>query len=358
MENALEGEFGFGISFDTRQKSAILLGPSLVPVSRPMAHSHLLLHYSPSRRPIPRAVQEFATRMGFDIADEVKADGVLARVTRAYPAALVIDGSDPAAEALELCRQIKREAFMAVVPVIVYVREGGEDTAAAALEAGADEVLTPVVTERESDLRLALALRRAERDVSVHPTTLLPGTVQIERDFAERLRSGQDFAVCYADLDHFKEFNDRYGYHRGDRIILIVSRILRDIVAARASGGFVGHIGGDDFIFCVPLEAMQLCCEEILEIFDTLIPLHYGPEDRDRGYFAGKDRRGHEYQVPLMSLSIGVVTNEHREFTHTAQISELATEMKSYAKTLPGSLYVVDRRTGAIHPSAEEPSPE
>jgi diguanylate cyclase (GGDEF)-like protein len=281
----------------------------------------------------------------------------MARVNRAYPAALVIDGSDPADEALTLCRRIKGVAFTEVVPVIIYVEEGGDDMATAALEAGADEVLTPVVTERESDLRLALALRRAERDVSVHPTTLLPGTVQIERDFAERLRSGADFAVCYADLDHFKEFNDRYGYHCGDRIILIVSRILRDIVVARAPDGFVGHIGGDDFIFCVPLAAMRICCEEILEVFDTLIPLHYSPADRERGHFIGKDRRGQEYQVPLMSLSIGVVTNQRRKFTHTAQISELATEMKSYAKTLPGSLYVVDRRTrppGPEHPLQPE----
>ena len=45
-----------------------------------------------------------------------------------------------------------------------------------------------------------------------------------------------------------------------------------------------------------------------------------------------------------MTLSIGVVTNEHRRFNHPAQVSELATEMKSYAKTLPGSVFVVDRR--------------
>src|SRR5690606_19510880 len=191
--------------------------------------------------------------------------------------------SESAKEALDLCRQIKQTAFTAVVPVIVYVLAGVGDTAAAALEAGADEVLSSAASEREIELRLALALRRAERDVSVHPTTLLPGTVQIELDFAERLKSGEDFAACYADLDHFKEFNDRYGYHRGDGIILIISRILRDIVVARAAGGFVGHIGGDDFIFCVPLESMQICCEEIPEGFDTLIPLHRAPGDRERG---------------------------------------------------------------------------
>ncbi len=317
-----------------------------------MAHSRILLHYSPAAHTAPRAVQDFARAMGLGVVEGSRYDTVLARVRRAYPAALIIDGSHPSDEALELCRQIKREAFTAVVPVIVYVSQVGDDTAAAALEAGADEVLTAGVTSRETDLRLALALRRAERDVSVHPTTLLPGTVQIERDFAERLKRGEKFAVCYADLDNFKEFNDRYGYHCGDRVILIVSRILRDVVLGRASDGFVGHIGGDDFIFSVPLESMPICCEEILEIFDALIPLHYSPEDRERNYFLGKDRRGVEFQVPLMSLSIGVVTNAHRDLTHTAQISELATEMKTYAKTFEGSNYVVDRRTG--RPESEE----
>jgi hypothetical protein len=50
-----------------------------------------------------------------------------------------------------------------------------------------------------------------------------------------------------------------------------------------------------------------------------------------------------------MTLSIGVVTNERRRFTHPAQVSELATEMKSYAKTLPGSVFVVDRRQESGH---------
>ena len=334
------------MAFHTAPEGTVLPRPAVAPVYRPMAHARVLLHYSPTGSAAPRPIRAFAERAGLEVVEGSDFGSVVSRVRRSYPAALIIQGSDPCSDALELCRQMKREAFTAVVPVIVYLQHGGDDAAAAALEAGADEVLTAGVTDRESDLRLALALRRAERDVSVHPTTLLPGTVQIERDFAERLHSGEKFAVCYADLDHFKEFNDRYGYHCGDRIILIVSRILRDIVLARATGGFVGHIGGDDFIFSVPLESMQICCEEILEVFDCLIPLHYSAEDRDRGFFVGIDRRGNEYQVPLMSLSIGVVTNALRDFTHPAQISELATEMKTYAKTFSGSNYEIDRRSG------------
>ena len=306
----------------------------------------VLLHFSPHGRAVPAAVREFADASGYAVVEAENAAEIPVRVSRAYPAALVLDASLPADGALELCSGVKRESFTSVVPVIMYLapEADGEDGAARALEAGADEVLAAGLSAREFALRLKMALFRAERDVSVHPTTLLPGTVQIERDIAERLKSGEKFAVCYADLDHFKEFNDRYGYNNGDRVILILSRILREVVRAHSPGAFVGHIGGDDFIFNAPLDDFRLCCEEVISVFSELIPLQYAEEDRERGYFHGKDRRGEVYQVPLMTLSIGVVTNEHRHFVHTAQISELATEMKAYAKTFPGSIYVVDRR--------------
>ncbi|MFZ5624286.1 MAG: diguanylate cyclase, partial [Gemmatimonadota bacterium] len=160
---------------------------------------------------------------------------------------------------------------------------------------------------------------------------------------------------CYADLDHFKEFNDRYSYYDGDRVIYLLSRILHDVVKGMLGpAGFVGHIGGDDFIFIVPFESASAVCTEILEVFDTLIPLQYNEADRRAGYFFGKDRRGQLHRVPLMTLSIGIVTNRNRTFSHPAQVSELATEMKSYAKTLPGSLFVVDRRQGNERESASE----
>lgn len=289
-------------------------------------------------------VQDFAERGGHELVEVSTVEDLVTRVNRAYPLAMIVDASRPSEGVLDLCRTVKHEAFTAVVPVIAYVVDGGPEASADALEAGADEVLCGDLVERECRLRLSMALLRAERDVSVHPTTRLPGTVQIERDISERLRSEERFAVCYADLDHFKEFNDRYGYNNGDRVILLLSRILRDVVRARSAGAFVGHIGGDDFIFICDLVDYRQCCDEVISIFEELIPFQYSLEDRARGYFHGKDRRGEVYEVPLMTLSIGVVTNEHREFTHTAQISELATEMKAYAKTLPGSVFAVDRR--------------
>jgi GGDEF domain-containing protein len=211
--------------------------------------------------------------------------------------------------------------------------------------AGTDEVVTSLFSPAEQRARIDAMLTRTERDVSVHPSTRLPGTTEIEREIRRQLDAGAEFAVCYADLDHFKEYNDRYSYYDGDRVIYILSRILHDVVKGLLGvRGFVGHIGGDDFIFVIPLAEVSEVCTEIISVFDTLVPLQYNDQDRRAGYFFGKDRRGQLHRVPLMTLSIGIVTNRSRKFIHPAQVSELATEMKSYAKTLPGSVFVVDRR--------------
>ena len=269
---------------------------------------------------------------------------VHAIVNRAFPACLVLDGDSGQEESLSLCSDLKKDPFTAIVPIVVLLVSDDTDLISDWLAAGADEVVTASQTSREQDLRLGLVIRRAQRDVAVHPTTRLPGTVQIERNISDRLKTGEAFAVCYADLDNFKEFNGRYGYNHGDHVILLLSRILRDVVRGFAPDGFVGHIGGDDFIFLVHMKYLEVCCDEIIYVFDELIPYQYTEEDRRAGYFLGKDRRGSIRRVPLMTLSIGVVTNQTQPFTHTAQVSELAAEMKTYTKSLPGSVYAVDRR--------------
>jgi GGDEF domain-containing protein len=309
-----------------------------------MAAERTLLFCDGGRNDVPALLAEFARSQGLDVVSLGTPVEILERASRAFPACLVLDAREEPLASLEICARMKEDPFTAIVPVALMVPTDVPDLSTRGLEAGADEVLHEEASDRENYLRLDLLLRRAARDVSVHPTTRLPGTNQIDRDLARRLADGAPFALCYADLDHFKEFNDRYGYNRGDRVIFLVSKILRDLVRALAPGGFVGHIGGDDFLFSMPLEHMERTCDEILGLFDELIPYQYSEEDRRMGYFLGKDRRGNFHRIPMMSLSIGVVTNQAQEFIHTAEASELAAEMKTYAKTLPGSVYVVDRR--------------
>ena len=313
-----------------------------------------IIYFSPESKPVPPLVASWIEGRGFPAVVVAEAAQIVAIALRSLPALVLVD-SDGAVEGMELCRTLKSDPFSAIVPV-AFLQNGHADAEVrAAFRAGADEVLTPVFGAEEQRARLDVLLTRTERDVSVHPSTRLPGTNEIEREIKRRMESGQLFAVCYADLDNFKEYNDRYSYNDGDRVIFVLSRILHDVVKGTCgANGFVGHIGGDDFILVLPLEMVAPCASEIINVFDTLILFQYSEQDRRAGYFFGKDRRGQLHKVPFMTLSIGVVTNERRRFTHPAQVSELATEMKSYAKTLPGSVFVVDRRHDTTEPDESD----
>ncbi|TVR58750.1 MAG: diguanylate cyclase [Gemmatimonadales bacterium] len=322
-----------------------------------MKHAPTVLYFGGPHSVPPAVLQAFVENHDMVLVRQGDGSGVMDRANRSFPACLVLDATGAIEEALSLCRRIKADPFTSIIPVAIFVPSHPPGLSSRGLEAGADEVLREGLAERELELRLELLLRRAARDVSVHPTTRLPGTVQIERDLAGRIDSGSPFAVCYADLDHFKEFNDRYSYAQGDRVILLTARILRDVVRALAPDGFVGHIGGDDFIFSLAVDGLDEVCAEILFLFDEIIPYQYSEADRAAGYFLGQDRRGTVHRVPLMTLSIGVVTNRLGQFDHPAQLGERAAEMKAFAKTIPGSVYVVDRRSPSSGRLASDEGP-
>lgn len=300
--------------------------------------------FAPDGHPLPDLVRGWLDARRLPVTLVRSEDDLLSAALRSRPRLVIIDARTHPVAALKGCQRLKSDSFTGIVPVCVCTR--ADDLAfASAFDAGADEVLRDGVNPLAVPLRLDAMLRRSDRDIFVHPSTRLPGAVEIEGDIARRLELAEPFAVCYADLDHFKEYNDRYSYYDGDRVIRILSKILHDVVKGTCGEeAFVGHIGGDDFLFVMPVERVQEVCDEIVATFDALIPFQYSEQDRRAGYYFGKDRRGQLHKVPLMTVSIGVVTNERRKFTHAAQVSELATEMKSYAKTLPGSVYTIDRR--------------
>ena len=299
---------------------------------------------APENTTLPTQVQAWLDARRVPVVHLSDPDALLSAALRSRPRVVIMDARLDPVSALSACRRLKNDSFTGIVPVAVCTRD--EDTSfTAAFDAKADEVLREGANPIEVPLRLDALLRRSDRDTFVHPSTRLPGAVEIETEIARRLELEEVFAVCYADLDHFKEYNDRYSYYDGDRVIRILAKILHDVAKGTCTeDAFVGHIGGDDFIFIMPVEKMSEVCGEIVHAFDTLIPYQYSEQDRRAGYYFGKDRRGQLHKVPLMSVSIGVVTNERRKFSHAAQVSELATEMKSYAKTLPGSVYTIDRR--------------
>ena len=313
------------------------------------------IFYASDERALPSAVRSWLEARSYPLLVVNQPDELMGITLRGRPRMVIFDAVSSLDRAADACHRLKADSFTGVIPSVILVRD---DIALLqrAFAVGADEVLSAATSPPEMAARLDALIRRADRDLYVHPSTRLPGPPGIEGEIARRLTVPDVFAVCYADLDHFKEYNDRYSYFDGDRVIRILAKILHDVVKGICGEeGFVGHIGGDDFIFIIPATAIAETCQEIVAIFDALVPFQYSEQDRRAGYYFGKDRRGQLHRVPLMTVSIGIVTNERRHFSHPGQVSELATEMKSYAKTLPGSVFVVDRRHD---PAVEDVSPQ
>ena len=149
---------------------------------------------------------------------------LMARALRGRPRVVIFDvRSGDRAAVLAACTRMKRDLYTGIIPAVLLTG-ASESQIAEAFDAGADEVVRDGMSDAEATLRLNVLLRRSDRDTFVHPSTRLPGTDEIEAEISRRMHAGTAFAVCYADLDHFKEFNDRYSYYDGDRVIRISPR--------------------------------------------------------------------------------------------------------------------------------------
>jgi len=235
----------------------------------------------------------------------------------------------------------------------------------AAISEGKFDQLPQVQTRDElGDLSKAfqeMALRVKELEemyLDANPLTRLPGGVAIEVVLKERLSDDSPMAFCLADLRHFKAFNDRYGYARGNEVILATAQIISQAVKEHGKEkDFVGHVGGDDFVLVTTPDRYEKICSSIIDSFDRRILEFYDPEDKERGYIQGKTRRGQVVSFPIMTIALAVVTNQHRKLKSHIQVGEIAAEMKNFAKTFSKSIFVVDKRRAPPYEWAPEGKP-
>ncbi|HOU36434.1 MAG TPA: response regulator [Candidatus Omnitrophota bacterium] len=258
---------------------------------------------------------------------------------------VISDFSSQGVNGIELCKYIRTSFALRHISVILLME--GKDPMAKikGIYAGADDYVEKPFDPAEFLARVKASFVRMTRDLDANPLTKLPGNISLMKELESRIKSNQLFAVCYLDLNKFKEFNDVYGFEAGDKIISFTAQtIIKTLKGHGTQTDFLGHIGGDDFIFISSIDNWENLCKTVVEEFEKGKLQFYNEEDRSRGYIVAKNRQGAVTQVPLIGVSIAVITNEIRAFTHVAQLSSIAAELKHYAKSLGGSVYVKDRR--------------
>ena len=261
------------------------------------------------------------------------------------PDILLCGLSLPDMSGLVVANMLKGENVYTQVPVILCLSEKEMAEIADWTDTVVDDFLVFPITGHMLRARLDLARNRASRTLDANPLTRLPGNTSIIRRTQILIDQNQDFAFGYCDLDNFKPYNDKYGFSRGDEVLMMTARIILNCVHNMPLPfSFVGHVGGDDFVFIVPVDMAETVCRRIIKAFDDIIPGFYDDEDRYKGCIISTDRQNAVCSFALMSISIAVVFNRNGSLEHYGEASSRTMALKKVAKKSMQSTFVLDRR--------------
>jgi diguanylate cyclase (GGDEF)-like protein len=290
-------------------------------------------------------LEEALRSAGYDVIRAHDGLEAFQKVQSESPDLVLMDVQMPLMDGFAVCQKIKADLMLRHTPVMMLTAQAGVSSKVTGLDRGADDYLTKPFDLQELIARIRTLLRRTRQGLEANPLTRLPGNNTIETEILKRLEANAPFAVLYLDLNAFKAYNDTYGFLKGDEVIRQTAKII--LKETDKDRGFVGHIGGDDFIVLTDPATCEALCARVIAHFDDMAPKFYNAADRRRGFVQAEDRRGQKTRFPLLSIAIGVVTNQYKILSSLGEVSSIGTEMKHFAKEKKdkGSAYVVDRRT-------------
>lgn len=267
-------------------------------------------------------------------------------VKKISPSVIVVDIHSANKMNLEICRMLKDDFMTAYIPVITLIDKRQLKTELLSLKQGVDDYLIKPPDPFDLRIRIEMAIRRSQYSFCATPLTGLPGGRVIEEIVEEKIKNNLPFSFGYVDIDNFKSFNDSYGYIKGDRVIMQTAYMLYNAVKKFGSpGDFIGHIGGDDFVFISTPGKYKEISSNFITLFDRIIPFHYTDEDRKKGFIVAEDRNHKVRKLPLMNVSVAVVNkDEHSKLRNVIQVNERAAEIKHYLKEVEGSKFMAERR--------------
>jgi diguanylate cyclase (GGDEF)-like protein len=295
---------------------------------------------------IARFVEVNLRSAGYEVSVAADGEEALEKASEIRPDLVLLDVMMPRIDGFEVAQRLRKNPQTANTSIIMLTAKALSADKVTGLQSGADDYIIKPFDPIELLARVKGTLRRAKEMRNLSPLTGLPGNIRIQEEIERQVREGRPFAVLYCDLDNFKTYNDQKGFVRGDRMIQATARMIQDAVVEFDGGeGFVGHVGGDDFVAVVSPDAAEGVAERICAKFDEARGEFYEAEDIDRGYVLMEDRKGVLQDIPLVGVSVGIASSSKRAFAHYGEAVAVATEMKQFAKRDPGSSYAIDRRT-------------
>lgn len=261
------------------------------------------------------------------------------------PDLIIIDEDNISNNIIEICNYIRKNNENAITPIMVISSTIDKEHRLDILKTDVEYFIKSPMDDEYIYYTIKNIVRLMSSNRKVSPLTGLPGNIQIQVELKKRLLKKEEFAILYFDLDNFKEYNDTYGFLKGDEVIKFTARtILKVMHHYKVEDTFVGHIGGDDFVGIISDVDYERLCQDIIAIFDNNIKEYFNKEDIERGYLEVENRKGIIEQFPITAISIGVVKVHQGEYQNPLEIGEVGAQVKHLAKTQMGSAYAINRR--------------
>ncbi|MDD4953471.1 MAG: diguanylate cyclase [Candidatus Omnitrophica bacterium] len=268
-------------------------------------------------------------------------------IKRVSPDVIVVDIDAAHKSEIGICRTLKDDFMTAFVPVIAIINKRQLRQQLLDIRQGVDDYLIKPPDPLDLRTRVEMAIKRSQYSIYTSPLTGLPGGRIIEETIKDKIKEGFPLSFAHLDIDNFKYFNDAYGYLRGDRVIMQTAYLLYATIKRFGNNrDFIGHIGGDDFMFISTPEKCAQICHNFIQLFEKVTPFHYSSKERECGFIVAKDRARKIKEIPLMSISIAIVNKSGpQHFKNAVEINEKMAEIKCYLKSMPGSKFMADRRS-------------
>lgn len=262
------------------------------------------------------------------------------------PELIIINEDSLKSDVVDICNTIRNDENNKITPIIVISSNKEHIHRVEILQSSVAQYIIKPIDYEYFYYTVVNIIKLIDQNRTVSPLTGLPGNVQIQAEIKKRLLNKERFAMLYLDLDNFKAYNDIYGFLKGDEIIKFTAKVIsKNVKDIDQDNGFVGHIGGDDFVAIISNDDFELLCQDIILDFDYNVLDFFNEQHIKDGYMEVENRRGVLEQFPLTSISIGVVEVDSNKFKNSLEIGEVGAQVKHMAKTISGSSYVIDKRS-------------
>ena len=274
------------------------------------------------------------------------------------PTLIILDYNlnHPTLNGIKIAKLIRQNPECHLTPIILL--SGVNDTAIIqkAYKSGIDDFIMKPVMAELLIAKLENLVFQSRKKINAQALSGLPGNAAVETEFYLRLDKKKPFSVAYADLNHFKPFNDEKGIKKGDQAILELAKFLHGIRSTYTRNQlFVGHIGGDDFLMIGAKSYISESTIRLVKQFKQRSKIFFTPEEIKKGYYQGTDRNGMMTSFPLLTISVAIIheisTGVFEDFLELTQF--IAKGKKSAKQSVNGIAEFYSQELKLLHHTSE-----